>query len=197
MPLRFEYAPGATPIDPDEAAELIPVHLTLQRELDEYEEANFLEATEWAFARRRGDPLDSRFVHAVHRRMFNRVWRWAGRARRSDKNLGAPWIEIPTRLHQMLDDVRAQIEHDAYSPIELAARYHHRLVSVHVFPNGNGRHARLMADLLLTELEGRRFEWGRGSLVAAGDVRTRYIAALRTADTGDYRELLQFLIPAP
>jgi len=102
MPLRFEYAPGATPIDPDEAAELIPVHLTLQRELDEYEEANFLEATEWAFARRRGDPLDSRFVHAVHRRMFNRVWRWAGRARRSDKNLGAPWIEIPTRLHQML-----------------------------------------------------------------------------------------------
>jgi len=120
MPLRFEYAPGATPIDPDEAAELIPVHLTLQRELDEYEEANFLEATEWAFARRRGDPLDSRFVHAVHRRMFNRVWRWAGRARRSDKNLGAPWIEIPTRLHQMLDDVRAQIEHDAYSPIELS-----------------------------------------------------------------------------
>src|SRR6266478_4917549 len=75
--------------------------------------------------------------------------------------------------------------------------YHHRLVSVHVFPNGNGRHARLMADLLLTELEGRRFEWGRGSLVAAGDVRTRYIAALRTADTGDYRELLQFLNPAP
>ena len=144
-------------------------------------------------ARRRGDPLDTRFAHAVHRRMFNRVWRSAGRARRTDKNLGVPWIEIPTRLHQMLDDIRSQIEHDAYAPIELAAHYHHRLVFVHVFPNGNGRHARLIADLLLTELQGRRFEWGRGFLVAAGDVRTRYIAAPRTADTGDYRELLQFL----
>jgi fido (protein-threonine AMPylation protein) len=77
--------------------------------------------------------------------------------------------------------------------VEIAARYHHRLVAIHVFPNGNGRHARLMADLLLTELAGRRFEWGRGSLVAANELRARYIAALQAADAGDCQPLLVFL----
>jgi Fic-DOC domain mobile mystery protein B len=191
--MKFEYAPCATPIDLNEAAGLIPAHLTLQRELNEYEEANILEATEWLLARRRGDPLDERFIHLVHRRMFNQTWKWAGKPRRSDKNIGVSWYEIPVRLRQMLGDVRAQIQHSAYSPNEIAARYHHRLVVIHVYPNGNGRHARLMADLLLTQLAGRQFEWGRGSLVAANELRARYIAALRAADAGDCRPLLEFL----
>jgi Fic-DOC domain mobile mystery protein B len=191
--MKFEYAPGATPIDLNEAAWLIPAHLTLQRELNEYEEANILEATEWLFARRRGDPLDERFIHLVHRRMFNQTWKWAGKPRRSDKNIGVSWYEIPLRLRQMLGDVRAQIEHAAYSPDEIAARFHHRLVAIHVYANGNGRHARLMADLLLKQLAGRQFEWGRGSLVAANELRARYIAALRAADAGDCRPLLEFL----
>lgn len=191
--MKFEYAPGATPIDPDEAAGLIPAHLTLQRELNEYEEANILEAVAWLFARRRGDPLDERFIHIVHGRMFNQTWRWAGQPRRSDKNIGVSWVEIATRLRQMLGDIRAQIEYRAYPPTEIAARYHHRLVTVHVFPNGNGRHARLMADQLLNELVGQRFEWGRGSLVAANEIRSRYIAALKAADAGDIRPLLAFL----
>jgi Fic-DOC domain mobile mystery protein B len=191
--MKFEYPPGATPIDPDEAAGLIPKHLTLQRELNEYEESNILVAVEWLFARRRGDPLDDRFIHAVHRRMFDHTWEWAGQARRSDKNIGVPWTDIAARLRQMLDDVRAQIQYRAYAPVEIAARYHHQLVSVHVFPNGNGRHARIMGDLLLFELAGQRFEWGRGSLTAASDLRTRYIAALQAADGGDYGPLLRFL----
>jgi len=191
--MRFEYAPGATPIDLDEAAGLIPAHLTLQRELNEYEEANFLDATEWVFARRRGDPLDEPFIRTVLRRMFNQTWRWAGKARRTDKNIGVSWFEIPVRLRQLLGDVRAQIEHRAYSPVEIAARYHHRLVAIQVFANGNGRHARLMADLLSTELAGRRFAWGRGSLVTGTELRARYIAALQAADAGDCRPLLEFL----
>lgn len=191
--MKFEYAPGATPIDPDEAAGLIPAHLTLQSELNEYEEANILEATEWLFARRRGDPLDERFVRTVHRRMFNQTWRWAGRLRRSDKNIGTTWAEIPAHLRQLLGDVRAQVEHRAYSPLEIAARYHHRLVAIHLFANGNGRHARLMADLLLTELAGQRFDWGRSSLVEASELRSGYIAALRAADKHDLRPLTEFL----
>jgi hypothetical protein len=106
--MRFEYAPGAAPIYPDEAKGLIPAHLTLQRELNEYEESNILEATTWLFARRRGDPLDERFIHVVHGRMFNQTWKWAGKSRRTDKNLGVSWFEIPVRLRQMLGDVRAQ-----------------------------------------------------------------------------------------
>jgi Fic-DOC domain mobile mystery protein B len=191
--VKFEYAPGATPIDADEAAGLLPAHLTLQHELNEYEEANILEAAEWLFGRRRGDPLNERFIHTVHGRMFNQTWKWAGKARRSDKNIGVRWYEIPVHLNQMLGDVRVQIEHNAYTPAEIAARYHHRLVAIHIFPNGNGRHARLMADLLLMQLEGRRFEWGRESLTAANELRARYIAALRAADAGDCRSLLTFL----
>ncbi|MBS0420918.1 MAG: mobile mystery protein B [Proteobacteria bacterium] len=191
--MKFEYAPGATPIDADEATGLIPSHLTLQHELNEYEETNILEAVDWLFGRRRGDPLDQRFIRAVHRRMFGQTWKWAGEARRSDKNIGVRWYEIPLHLNQMLGDVRAQIEHKAYPPVEIAARYHHRLVAIHVFPNGNGRHARLMADLLLTELANQRFEWGRESLTTASEVRSRYIAALRAADGGDCQPLLAFL----
>jgi Fic-DOC domain mobile mystery protein B len=193
MAVKFEYAPGATPIDAHEAVGLIPSHLTLQRELNEYEEANILQAVEWLFGRRRGDPLDQRFIHTVHRRMFDQTWKWAGRARRSDTNIGVRWYEIPVHLNQMLGDVRVQIEHKAFQVAEIAARYHHRLVAIHVFPNGNGRHARLMADLLLTDLAGRRFEWGRESLTSAGEVRARYIAALRAADGGDSQPLLDFL----
>jgi Fic-DOC domain mobile mystery protein B len=181
--MKFEYAPVG----------LIPTHLTLQRELNEYEEANILEATEWAFARRRGNPLEERFIYTVHARMFNQTWKWAGKARRSDKNIGVRWFEIPVHLRQMLGDVRVQIDKKAYAPAEIAARYHHRLVSVQVFPNGNGRHARLMADLFLTELMGQQFRWGRGSLVDASEIRTRYIAALKAADAGDCRPLLEFL----
>src|SRR6185437_3284471 len=126
--MKFEYAPGATPIDPEEARGLIPAHLSLQRELNEYEEANILEATEWACARRRGNPLDERFIHTVHARMFNQTWRWAGKPRRSDKNIGVRWFEIPAHLKHMLDDVRVQIDKTAYAPAEIAARYHYRLV---------------------------------------------------------------------
>lgn len=193
MAIKFEYAPGATPIDPNEAAGLIPAHLTLQRELNEYEEANILEATEWLLARRRGDPLDERFIRVVHGRMFDQTWKWAGQPRRSDKNVGVAWVEIAAHLRQMLGDVRAQVEQQAYPPKEIAARYHHRLVALHVFPNGNGRHARLMADLLLTELAGQRFEWGRGSLIGASELRAQYIAALKAADSRDIRPLLAFL----
>lgn len=191
--MKFEYAPGATPIDADEATGLLPSHLTLQSELNEYEEANILQAAEWLFGRRRGDPLEQRFIHSVHRRMFDQTWKWAGAARRSDKNIGVRWYEIPVQLSQMLGDVRVQIEHKAFALTEIAARYHHRLVAIHIFPNGNGRHARVMADLLLMELAGRRFDWGRESLTSPSELRAQYIAALRAADGGDCQPLLKFL----
>ena len=105
--MKLEYPPGATPIDADEAAGLIPSHLTLQRELNEFEEANILLATEWLLARRRGDPLDERFIREVHRRMFGRTWRWAGKFRLTDKNIGVPSDQISTRLRQLVGDVRA------------------------------------------------------------------------------------------
>jgi Fic-DOC domain mobile mystery protein B len=194
--MKPEYPPGATPLDADELAQLIPRHITLQRELNELEEANILLAISWLGERRRGDPLDEAFVHRVHKRMFSGVWRWAGTPRHSDKNIGAPWFDIPACLRTLLDDVRFQVQHATWEPRELAARYHHRLVAIHLYPNGNGRHARIMADLLMQQLTGHRLDWGTASLATPGERRAQYIAALQAADRGDYKPLLAFVRPA-
>jgi Fic-DOC domain mobile mystery protein B len=191
--LKLDYPPGATPLDPDEIQGLLPDHITLQNQLNEFEEANIGQAREWAYTRRRGDPLDREFICTVHRRMFDATWRWAGDFRRSDKNIGCMWTEVPVRLYQLTGDVRAQLEYNAYPPAEIAARYHHRLVSIHPFPNGNGRHARFMADLLLKDLTGNVFTWGQDTLGGAGAARTAYIQALQAGDGGNYTPLLTFL----
>jgi Fic-DOC domain mobile mystery protein B len=189
----LRYPPGATPLDPNEVAGLIPVHVTLQRQLDEYEAANILQAMTWLNARRRGDALNDVFIREVHRRMFDQTWTWAGQARQSDKNIGVPWYNIAPSLRGLLDDVRTQLEYSTYSHFEIAVRFHHRLVAIHVFPNGNGRHARVMADLLFQSLSGQRLEWGRDALNVEGDTRARYLYALRAADAGDLAPLLQFV----
>jgi Fic-DOC domain mobile mystery protein B len=192
--MKHEYAPGATPLDPDESQGLIPSHITTQGQLNDYEEANILAARRWAYGRkRRGDPLDREFIRNVHRRMFNKTWKWAGDFRRSDKNIGCQWTQVPTQLYMLAGDVRAQIQCKSYREDEIAARFHHRLVLIHSFPNGNGRHARFMADLLRKDLTSQIFTWGQGQLVSAGDTRSAYINALRAADRGDYGPLLLFL----
>jgi Fic-DOC domain mobile mystery protein B len=193
LALKLDYPPGATPLDPDEIQGLLPDHITLQNQLNEFEEANIGQAREWAYTRRRGDPLDREFICTVHRRMFDATWHWAGDFRRSDKNIGCTWTEVPVRLYQLTGDVRAQLEYNAYPPAEIAARYHHRLVSIHPFPNGNGRHARFMADLLLKDLTGNVFSWGQDTLGGAGAARTAYIQALQAGDGDNYTPLLTFL----
>jgi Fic-DOC domain mobile mystery protein B len=191
--VKLEYPAGATPLDPDEIQGLIPSHITVQSQLNDYEQENISRARQWAYRRRRGDPLEREFIRTVHRRMFDATWRWAGDFRRSDKNIGCHWPQIPTQLYQLTGDVHVQIDYKSYPEAEIAARYHHRLVSIHPFPNGNGRHARFMADLLLKKLTGTTFTWGQGALGSTGESRTAYIKALQAADGGDYKPLLLFL----
>jgi Fic-DOC domain mobile mystery protein B len=131
-------------------------------------------------------------VKDLHRRMLGEVWRWAGKYRLSERNLGIAFYEIPVAVRQLLDDTKAWIEYKAYPPDEIAVRLHHRLVQIHPFPNGNGRHSRLMADLLVMRLGGERFSWGSANLQDAGDLRQRYIAALQAADKHDFGPLLAF-----
>jgi Fic-DOC domain mobile mystery protein B len=146
-------------------------------ELNEAEQANILEAEDWAFARNR-DVLGEGFMNDLHKRMYGNVWRWAGQYRTSGKNIGVDAYRIPTELRQLLDDCRYWIGHDTYEPDEIAARLHHKLVWIRPYPNGNGRHARLAADLLLTSLGRARFSWGGDSLIGASELRARYVAAL-------------------
>jgi Fic-DOC domain mobile mystery protein B len=187
----FEQPDDATPLTPEEQRELIPAHIAYRRELNEAEQENISRAQDWAFARRR-NLLSEKFVADLHKRMLGDVWRWAGKFRRSERNLGIPFYEISVALRQLLDEAKAWIEYKSYPPDEIAVRFHHRLVHIHPFPNGNGRHARLMADLLVIRLGGERFSWGSANLQPAGDVRGRYIAALKAADNHDIGPLLTF-----
>ena len=182
---------AATPLTPEEMRELIPAHIAYRRELNDAEQENIARAQDWALGRRR-DLLSEKFVKDLHRQMLGEVWQWAGEFRRGERNLGIPFFEIPAALRQLLVDAKAWIEYKSYPPDEIAVRFHHQLVRIHPFANGNGRHARLMADLLVMELGQERFSWGRANLQEAGDVRGRYIAALKAADNHDIGPLLAF-----
>ncbi|HVA54636.1 MAG TPA: mobile mystery protein B [Gammaproteobacteria bacterium] len=183
---------AATPLTSEEQQDLIPSYISLRRELNEAEQANILEAEQWAFARRRNVP-DLQFLSTLHKRMFGRVWRWAGNFRNTERNIGVAPAQIRPDLQQLVNDCNYWIKAGTYPPDEIAARFHHRLTSIHSFPNGNGRHARLATDLLLAALGRPRFSWGRENLVDATQTRKAYVASLRAADQHNIGPLLDFV----
>jgi Fic-DOC domain mobile mystery protein B len=187
----FDEPDDATPLTPDEKTGLNPSDITYRRELNKAEQENIARAQDWALSRRR-ELLTEKFIRDLHRRMFEDVWRWAGEFTTSERNIGIEHYSIPMALRELLGDVKAWIEHKAYAPDEIAVRFHHRLVHIHPFPNGNGRHARLMADLLVMQLGRERFTWGSANLQNAGEVRKRYIEGLKAADNHDIAPLLAF-----
>lgn len=192
--IRLNYPLGATPLDPNEIAGLKLTHITTQGELDRWEQENISQAIDWVSSRRKGDILTEEFLRHLHEKMFGKVWKWAGDFRQSEKNIGVDWRVIPIELRQLLDDARYWVHHSTYPPDEIAYRFHHRLVQIHCFSNGNGRHARLICDILLSELLHQEvFSWGRESLTHDGGVRQKYIAALKAADENDFTMLAQFV----
>ena len=184
---------GNTPLSPEELADLIP-NLATKEELNEWERENILLAREWATSDRTAplQMVSDQYIRKLHERMFDQTWKWAGLYRLTEKNIGVPVHEIRERLMALLGDVRYWIENKTYSPDEIAVRFHHRLVSIHAFPNGNGRHARLIADVLVMKLGNPALTWGSANLVEDGASRTRYLKAIRTADDGEIQPLLQF-----
>ena len=181
-----------TPLTPEGREGLIPTYITTRAELNEAEQENIAEADFWAFARKRGDVVDVDFLMSLHRRMLRRVWKWAGRQRTGEVNIGAAPHLIETELHALIGDVRFWIQNRTFLADEIAVRFHHRLVSIHPFPNGNGRHSRLAADLLIVQLGGSRFSWGRENLVEAAETRQDYVRALQAADAHDIAPMLAF-----
>ncbi len=192
MGLGDWHAPGATPLDPNEVDGLLPSHITTQEQFNEWEQANIGRALAWLASARKRDVLDEGFVRELHRRMFSDTWRWAGSFRNTERNIGVAPEQIAPKLRNLLDDTRYWLQHGTYPLDETAARFHHRLVSIHCFANGNGRHARLLTDLLLRTNGALAFTWGRDDLVHAGEARDRYLASLRSADAGDCSALLRF-----
>jgi len=194
MAISLDYPPGATPLDPDEAAGLIPSHIATHGQLNEWELVNILEGERWAFSRKHGNLLSVEFVRRLHKQMFGNTWRWAGTFRSTEKNIGIDPARIQPALLDLFKDAQSQLEHKSYPLDEIAVRFSHRLVSIHPFANGNGRLSRTMADLLLAQQSAGRFSWGAGTnLVEGGDARQAYLDALRAADAKDYRPLVAFV----
>ncbi len=190
--MQFSYPEGATPIDGDELEGLLPKHISFQTELNAWEQLNILEAEKWAFGTPHDDLLTLDSIKRLHLKMFGETWRWAGQFRKTLKNIGEPAHEIPQELLKLCGDVQAQLDYRSSPLEEIAIRLHHRMVLIHPFSNGNGRHGRIFTDLLLTRYQAKRFSWGRDDLLSPTQTRMIYIKALREADRGNIMPLLEF-----
>lgn len=186
---------NSTPINDDEKNELILSWITTRDDLNTAEAQGIIEAKKWLLTNRQKDILSEKFVKLLHEKMFGSVWGWAGKFRQKEVNIGTiPPYAVGVELKKLFDDVNYWIENNTYSPVELCVRFHHRLVYIHPFSNGNGRHSRLMADILMKKLGQKSFNWGENNLVEMSTIRDFYIEALRKADRGDYSLLMTFVI---
>ena len=192
MVLIGQDPPGATPLEHEDLETLIPDHIATQAELDEWEQQNIIAAEQRLRSRRPAEVLDDSFLRRLHEMMFGDTWTWAGEYRQRVTNLGVePW-RIAEDVYNLCENTRYQRDEAVFEPDELAVRFHHSLVSIHPFLNGNGRHARLAADVLVTSLGKKRFTWGRRDLIADGQARRRYLEALREADQNHFDALIEF-----
>ncbi len=188
----FEADAAATELSAEDKLGLIPSYIVQRSELNEAEQINVTTAARKAWARKR-DVLDDMYLRRLHREMYKDVWTWAGKFRTSETHIGIDHWAVPVELHKLIEDAKAWLQNKVYSPDEIAARFHHRLVAIHCFSNGNGRHARLATDLLLVRCGRPKFTWGRESLTEPGEARRRYIQALRAADNHNIQPILEFV----
>jgi Fic-DOC domain mobile mystery protein B len=193
--MKFNYPDGATPIDVNELAGLIPDYITLQKELNEFEQENILSAKEKFSVTNLSyeDILDIYFLLKVHYDMFDKTWKWAGKTRKSMKNIGVDVSQIFEQTKYLCNDVKFWIENNSYPKDEIGVRFHHRLVQIHLFPNGNGRHSRFVTDLLMKSIGNILFTWGKKDLYSQSSVRNNYINSLKEADNNNYKPLLDFV----
>lgn len=192
--MNSNYPEGATPLDSIETDGLLLTHITTPQELNRWEYENILRAESWAFGRNHKKILCQAFICQLHKKMFEDVWRWAGQFRKSMKNIGVDASIIANEIGLLCENCKYWIDNQTFSADEIGARFHHRLVWIHPFANGSGRHSRLMTDIVLTQLLERPvFTWGRGDLVSQGDTRKNYIKALKSADNSDLTLLLEFV----
>ena len=195
MGLDLLYGEGQTPLDEAEKEGLKINSITTQGELDEFEQLNIEKAVEWTInANLKPDKiLTEKFVKGLHKKMYGDVWKWAGKFRMSEKNIGIAWTQIGIELKYLLDDTKYWIENNTFSPEEIAIRFKHRIVSIHCFPNGNGRHSRMMADIIMESIFSKEiFSWHQSNMVKADETRKAYINALREADNGNIESLIEF-----
>jgi Fic-DOC domain mobile mystery protein B len=195
MGLDLDFTNDQTPLEEDEKEGLLIKSITTRGELDEFEQQNIEKAMLWLRTKKftPEEILSEKFIKELHKRMYATVWKWAGEFRKTDKNIGIDKQNITVALKQLLDDCLYWIKHHSFGEEEIAIRLKHRIIFIHCFANGNGRHSRLMADVIMEKVfRLPPFTWGAADLIKQNDPRTVYIQALKKADVGDYNDLIAF-----
>ena len=195
MGLKIQYFDGQTPLDEDEKEGLLIKTISTRGELDEFEQSNIQQAIEWTIKNKftKDQILTENFILFIHKKMFSEVWNWAGTKRKSNKNIGVDKYQISVEVKNLLEDCKFWIENETYNSDEIVIRFSHRLVKIHLFPNGNGRHSRLIADILISNVFDKPvYSWGRYDLTKSGDIRREYLNAIYEADKGDIQPLINF-----
>lgn len=188
---------GATPLSPDDLLGLKLPHVQTRAQLNEIEAANILQGQNWVSSLKvlTLDDIFSRdFVIALHKNLFGDIWQWAGTFRLRELNIGVEPKNIPIDLHNFLEDAKCWLEFKHFSDLELSARIQHKLVQIHPFVNGNGRHARIFTDIVRVFLLNKKpLRWAKAKLEDMTTERAAYIAGLRKADGGDFSEMVDYL----
>jgi Fic-DOC domain mobile mystery protein B len=195
MGLDLLYIDGQTPIDEDEKNGLLIKTISTRSELDEFEQYNIEKAVQWTLQNKfkLEKILREDFILELHRRMYNEVWKWAGQFRKTNKNIGLDKFQIAFELRNLLDDCKYWIKNKFFTEDEISIRFKHRLVQIHLFSNGNGRHSRLCADVFITQIFNKPiFTWGNSNLVKPGLARKKYMEAIHSADKSDIKPLITF-----
>lgn len=195
MGLKIEYIEGQTPLDEDEKEGLLVRTISTKGELDEFEQLNIQSAIEWSLKTKvdKKQLLTEDFLILAHKKMFGEVWAWAGTKRKSNKNIGVDKTQISIEIRKLIDDCNFWIDHQSFTDEEIAIRFSHRLVKIHLFPNGNGRHSRLIADIMISKLFNKPvFSWGHSDLSKKNPIRKEYLDAIYKADNDDYKPLIEF-----
>ena len=186
----WEPIPHETPL-PDRSG-LIQKHIKSRQDLHRAEARNVGRAVlKYLSARpsRRIAPFDLKWVYRLHKEMFGEVWMWAGIRRDTDLNIGVPWHRVETDLQQMLDDLAYWRTHKVLPSFDQAVQVHFKAVAIHPFLNGNGRWARMLANILLRQDAEPIVAWPSDEIGSTSPIRTEYIAAIQAADRGDMQPL--------
>jgi len=197
MGLNLNPQYGQTELSEEEKEGLIHAYITTNAELNYFEQTNISEALLWLISQKptTENIIEVSFIIRLHKKMYGDTWKWAGSFRTTNKNIGISWTKIPLELKKLMDDAHFWVNNKVYEPAEIAIRVKHRIVSIHCFPNGNGRHSRILADTIIQKGFGLpKFTWGADAYTNQTSLRKAYINALREADTGSIASLLAFAV---
>ena len=197
MPVLIHNPEGATPLTADDMLGLKQMHVETREQLNELEAANILQGQIWVSGLKGlkiESVFDRNFIINLHLALFGDVWKWAGTFRTRELNIGVDPVNISVELHNFLEDAKCWIEFDHFDNLELSARIQHRLVKIHPFVNGNGRHSRMFTDIVrIFLLKEKPMKWAEAKLENMSMERSSYIQGLRKADAGDFSVFLKYL----